>query len=136
MKTDPNIRELIIYRLQQSEDCLRAAELMLEENLLRDSVNRSYYSMFYIVLALLCLKGEKASKHAHVIGLFDQIYVKEELFDKELSAWFHEAFDLRQRSDYREMVNITSQRAKEILAMAERFVEKARNYLKIELERT
>jgi len=109
---------------------------MLEKSLFRDSVNRSYYAMFYVVLALLCLKGEKASKHAHVISLFDQIYVKEGIFDKDLSAWFHEAFDLRQRADYREMVNITSQRAEEIFTMAERFVENARIYLQLELERT
>ena len=136
MKTDPEIRGLITYRLEQSEDCLKAAKLMLEKSLFRDSVNRSYYAMFYVVLALLCLKGEKVSKHAHVISLFDQIFIKDRIFDKEYSAWLHEAFDLRQRADYREMMNITYQRAEGILTMAERFVENARIYLQLELERT
>ena len=136
MKTDPEIRGLITYRLEQSEDCLKAEKLMLEKSLFRDSVNRSYYAMFYVVLALLCLKGEKVSKHAYVISLFDQIFIKDRIFDKEYSAWLHEAFDLRQRADYREMMNITYQRAEGILTMAERFVENARIYLQLELERT
>jgi uncharacterized protein (UPF0332 family) len=129
MKSDHNIKALVNYRIEQSEDCLQAAALMFEKGLFRDSVNRSYYAMFYIILALLCFKGEKASKHTHVISLFDQIFVKDQIFPKEFSVWLHEAFDLRQRADYREMINITEQRAGEILGMSKGFVEKIKEFL-------
>lgn len=129
MISDPDIKALVDYRIKQAEDCLQAATLMLEKSLFRDSVNRSYYAMFYVVLALLCQRSEKASKHTHVISLFDQLFIKNHIFEKEFSAWLHEAFDLRQRADYREMVNITEKRADENLEMARKFVEKVKEYL-------
>ena len=38
---------LITYRLERSRESLRAAEIMLENNMLTFSMNRIYYAMFY-----------------------------------------------------------------------------------------
>jgi len=84
-------------------------------------------------LALLCLRGERPSRHAHAIGLFDLRFVKEHIFDKEFSAWLHEAFDLWQRADYREMVVIAPERAKEGLDMAAKFLDETRKYFQDKL---
>ena len=57
---------LIAYRMEQAEDALRAADLLLKERLWRDVVNRAYYGAFYTVLALLAMKGLGTSKHTPV----------------------------------------------------------------------
>jgi uncharacterized protein (UPF0332 family) len=98
--TSENIRALVQYRLEQADESLQAACLLIEHNLFRQAVNRSDYAMYYAVLALLATVKKKTSKHSGVISLFDKKFVKKGIFPKELSRWLHGAFDLRQRSDY------------------------------------
>jgi len=64
-------------------------------------VNRSYYAMFYAVLALLQKISKVPSKHSGVISLFDKEFVKKGVFAKDLSKDFHKAFELRQTVDYK-----------------------------------
>lgn len=87
--------------------------------------------MFYAVLALLVITGDSQSRHSGVISIFDREFVKKGIFDKDLSRWFHEAFDLRQRADYTEMFSISSQRAEEILKNAEAFIQKIKSHLSL-----
>jgi len=42
----------------------------------------------------------ETSKHSGVISLFDKEFVKTGSFPKEFSKWLHDAFTVRQRSDY------------------------------------
>jgi uncharacterized protein (UPF0332 family) len=51
-----NVQKLAHFRLSQADDAVRAASLLLDQGFLRDAVNRSYYGMFYAVLALLVTK--------------------------------------------------------------------------------
>lgn len=94
-----NVKALVSYRLEQAAESLAAGKLLLEQGLFRPSINRSYYAMFYSVLALLTTRREETSKHGRAIAFFDKEFVKAGVFSKEFSRWLHEAFDLRQRSD-------------------------------------
>jgi len=42
-----NIRALVAYRLEQADESLQAAHVLLEKEFIRSAVNRSYYAMFY-----------------------------------------------------------------------------------------
>jgi uncharacterized protein (UPF0332 family) len=95
-----NIQALVTYRLEQAHESLDAARVLLEKKLDRPALNRAYYAMFYAVLALLATRKRETSKHSGAISLFDKEFVKAGMFDKDFSRWLHEAFDLRQRSDY------------------------------------
>jgi uncharacterized protein (UPF0332 family) len=70
---------LFKYRLKQADETLSDVEKMLQENLSpRSIINRSYYSMFYAILALF-LKTDinlKTSKHSGVISIFDKEFVE------------------------------------------------------------
>jgi uncharacterized protein (UPF0332 family) len=121
MMTD-NIRVLVSYRLEQATEPLAAGKLLLEQGLFRPSINRSYYAMFYSVLALLTTRREETSKHGRAIALFDKEFVKAGVFSKEFSRWLHEAFDLRQRSDYSPKFNATHEDARGVLHQAASFV--------------
>ena len=119
-----NIRALIDYRLEQAEESLSSAKLLLDNEKYRPSVSRAYYAMFYAVLALLAQEKLKVSKHSGVIGIFNREFVKKGIFDKELSRWLQEAFDLRQRADYREMFTVSIERTESVLKNAETFLTK------------
>ena len=78
--------------------------------------------MFYSVLALLTTRKEETSKHGRAIALFDKEFVKSGTFSKEFSRWLHEAFDLRQRSDYFPQFQVTLEDAHRTLVQASTFV--------------
>ncbi len=68
-------RETIFgYRMRQTEETLSDVVRMLEAGFSpRTIVNRSYYAMFYAVLALFIHSNtpHKTSKHSGVIGIFN-----------------------------------------------------------------
>ena len=124
-----NTLALVRYRLEQADDAVRAAQVLLDQHLPRDAVNRAYYGMFYGVLALLVTKQLGTSKHQGAISLFDREFVRAGVFDRELSSWLHKAFDMRLSADYAERVAIPQEEAQNALQQAETFVSRVKTYL-------
>ncbi|MGD2013223.1 MAG: HEPN domain-containing protein [Desulfobacterales bacterium] len=124
-----NIRALVTYRLEQAVESLEAARTLLDKNLIRPSVNRAYYAMFYAVLALLAQGKKETSKHSGAIALFDKDFVKLGIFKKEYSRWLHDAFDLRQRCDYAAEYHASPEDAESTLKNAETFVDRVKDVL-------
>lgn len=74
------------------------------------------------------------SKHTGVLSIFDREYVKHEIFPKEMSKLFHQAFYLRQQCDYEEFTLISKEETIEILDGAKNFLEKIKKHLAIQEE--
>jgi uncharacterized protein (UPF0332 family) len=127
------IKALIRYRLEQADEALDSAQLLLERGNYRSVVNRTYYAMFYAILALLAPTKQQTSKHTWVMTLFDRDFVKLGVFEKEFSHWLHEAFDLRQLADYQELVTVSGQQAQEVLEHARLFVAGVKTQLNLQL---
>lgn len=125
-----NREALVQYRLEQADESIESAQILLDNEKCRPSVSRSYYAMFYAVLALLTHEDVRASKHTGAIAAFNREFVKKGIFDVEFSRWLQEAFDLRQRADYREMFTIAPERAENILRQARTFVEEVKRRLR------
>ena len=123
-------REVLVqYRLEQAEESLESAQLLLDNKKYRPSVSRSYYGMFYAILTLLAIEGRHTSKHSGAIAMFNREFVKKGMLDKNFSRWLQEAFDLRQRADYREMFSISYKRTKEVLEHARAFVAEVKRLI-------
>lgn len=121
---------LIKYRLKEAEDSIDEAKVLLKEGMsLRAVMNRLYYAMFYAVLALLQKKQIGTSKHTGAISLFDREFIKSGIFDKELSKTLHRAFELRQKGDYMEAVEIANEDVDEIFPKAIDFISKIKEHL-------
>ena len=121
------LRVLIKYRLEKADEALSAARLLFDNGMYGDSVGRSYYAMFYAVLALLIPENVNTSKHQGVIAYFDREFVRSGKFDKKFSDWLHSAFNIRLRADYAEMVKIDEAQARELIEMADNFVEEIKS---------
>ena len=102
MTDSARIAALVVYRMQQADEAVSAADLDLTGGFERAAVNRAYYAMFYAVLALLVVRKLGTSKHSAAISYFDLLYMKPALLPRELSAWLREAFAQRSEADYAE----------------------------------
>ena len=123
---------LFSYRLKQAEETLLDVEKMLNNNLSpRSIINRAYYSMFYAVIALF-LKANvtiKTSKHSGVISIFDKEFIHAGKIDKRYSKMLHNMLNLREKSDYKELVVLTIQDAEDAFKIAKEFLTEIRNLL-------
>ncbi len=128
--TPEQLETLLEYRINQSQETLQEAKILLRESSLRGTINRAYYAMFYALLALLATKRLGTSKHSGALALFDREFVKTGLFPHELSRSLRSAFNHRQTHDYGEMVVLNRQIAEESVANAETFVTAIESYLR------
>ena len=95
----------------------------------RSIINRAYYAMFYAVLALLIFEPFSSSKHSGVLAYFNKRFVKEGIFSEEQGRSINKAFELRQRADYRENIDITYEHVEPFIEKAKLFVRKVEEYL-------
>ena len=123
------IRQAIHLRLGQARETIREAEALQEHGLWRGVINRSYYAMFYAVLALGVYKQIVLTKHSQAIAFFDKEFVKTDIFARELSRSLHLGFDQRQVNDYGDIWTVNQEEAETILSEARLFVESVESYL-------
>jgi uncharacterized protein (UPF0332 family) len=120
-------RELQRLRMVQAEESIVEAKLLFENHAYRGAVNRAYYAMFYAVLALIVPTDNNTSKHRGIISFFDREFVKTGKVDAKFSRWLHDAFNLRQKVDYKETTKPNESQAAQSLASAGAFVEEIRS---------
>ena len=123
---------LFTYRLTQAEETLFDAKKMLQNKIgPRSIINRVYYSMFYAVLALFLRTDVnlRTSKHVGVISIFDKEFIHPGKIDKHYSKILHRIFEARQEGDYKELVELSFEDAKEFIKLAEEFLEEIKKNL-------
>lgn len=97
-----SLKELSQYRFQRAQEDLETAAILLREQKLKSSVNRSYYAIFHALRALTALDQFDSSKHSGVIAYFNRTYVKGGIFNKSLSKILDTSFRLREKADYQD----------------------------------
>ena len=116
------IRSLVEYRLQEAREAREEAEILLGRDKYRGALNRAYYSLFYGALALLASKQLAAVKHSGVISLVHREFVKTGLIAPDVAKALDIAFDLRNKSDYRDFVTPEEARVRELIKDAGTFI--------------
>ena len=131
MKRDKSHKtDLIHYRLESAREMLRDARLLKENGGSPVSIiNRAYYSVFYAALALLVTADVEPNKHTGVLAKFDELFIRQGIFPKEMSRIIHHAFDMRQAGDYQKSKVISEEQATDVLNSAEEFVKAIENKL-------
>ena len=93
-----DLQTLFAYRLAEAEETLSDAHTMMESDIsARSIVNRTYYAMFYAVIALLLARKveHKTSKHSGVISIFDREIVHAGLMGRNYSRMHHDPWSSR-----------------------------------------
>jgi uncharacterized protein (UPF0332 family) len=127
---DEEKSRIVRERMAEARETLIEAETLLAKDLRRGVINRSYYAMFYAVLALAASKGQAISKHTHAIAFFDKEFVRKGVFPKEISRSLHFGFEDRQTRDYGEIWEIDRADIDAAFQDAKNFVDAIGNYLK------
>lgn len=124
-----SITELSRYRFETGREALSDARLMYENGRYKNALNRAYYAIFHAIRAVNALTGFDSSKHSGVIAYFNQNYVKNETFPKELSKLIRLASENREKADYLDFFIASREEAEKQIQRAEQFLEYIEKYL-------
>jgi uncharacterized protein (UPF0332 family) len=107
--------------LSEADRFLKAARVLLEAGISQNSAAEAYQAMWSAACAALSELDREARTHRGTWSLFDELFVKRDLFDGDLFRAARTAEELRYDSDYR-LGGATADEAKRVLAQAEEFV--------------
>lgn len=123
-------KELSDYRISESEDALQVAYMCFEKSLFRDSINRSYYSIFYSIKAVLALEHADFKRHKDAINYFNKNFIALDIFPKALGRRIGQAKTTRETSDYNDFYIASKEDADKQLETAELLLSAVKEYLR------
>lgn len=124
-----SVEELSAYRYEMSTEALADAHIMFEHGRYKNALNRGYYAIFHAIRAVNALSGYDSSKHSGVIAFFNQNYVKEGAFPKELSKMIRFASANREKADYLDFYVASKEEAEKQIERAEEFQKYIEEFL-------
>lgn len=102
---------------------------MFENGRYKNALNRAYYAIFHAIKAVNSLRGFDSSKHSGVIAFFNQNYVKEGEFPRDMSKIIRRAAESRENADYLDFFVASREEAEKQIQRAEEFLKVIENYL-------
>lgn len=129
---DERQKELSKYRLHQAAESLEVSKHCCDNGFYKDSINRSYYSVFYSIKAVLSLGSVDFKRHKDVIGYFNKEYVAKDIFPKILERKIGILKQIREESDYDDFYITSREEASEQIETAELILDAVKKYLQTE----
>ena len=123
--------DLSNYRLKEAKDSLRVAENCLTDGFYKDSINRSYYSAFYSIKAVLAIGKVDFKRHKDVVAHFNKEYVATGIFEREIGRRLSTLKQLREKSDYDDFYIASKEKAEEQLETAKVILKSVEGYLNL-----
>jgi uncharacterized protein (UPF0332 family) len=127
---DDLTQTLVNLRLEKAQECLRDAERTIADNAFFNAANRSYYSIFHAMRAMLVIDGFSSKTHSGVISEFNRRYLKTEIFPKKFSNIIEKAFRVRNNSDYDDFYLLSKEDVLQQTANAKVFLITIESYIK------
>jgi len=92
-------------------------------------MNRYDYAAFHAARALLATRDVDSARHAGVIALFQQHFVKTGTFPADIARALPRSFEKRLSSDYSDFVEISAEEAEKVRGEVHVFVNTCREIL-------
>ncbi len=122
----PSIQRL----LDLAEESHETARVILNGGFVRFSAAQTYYTMFYLIEALLLTKGLSFSSHSRVIAAYGKEFSKTKLLDPKYHNYIIVTQKRREVGHYgEEGEEVTDEEARESFRWAEEFMEAVKSYL-------
>jgi len=115
--------------LQKALENLKAARLLLREELGNIAASRAYYAMFYIAEALLLTRNLVFSSHSAVIAAYGKEFARNKELDPKFHRYLITSQDIRQTGDYGVESNVSVEEAGQVINWAEEFLSAAEPFL-------
>jgi uncharacterized protein (UPF0332 family) len=91
---------LIKYRYDQAKETVEEVKIHISNLLFKTALNRMYYGMFYLLLALSLKYDFKTSKHNQLIGWFNKTFIKTGIISGKYGKIINKAYENRTEADY------------------------------------
>ena len=114
--------DYINYRIKRAEEAFEEAVLLAKLNRWNTVINRLYYSMFYIISALLLKNGVNPSTHDGVKNQFGLHFIKTGIINKEMGTLYSLLFDYRHKGDYGDMFDFDEEIALPLIHEVREFI--------------
>lgn len=119
-----NKNDLIKYRAERSVETLKEAKAMIDNGFWNASVNRIYYSCYYVVSALLLLKSVETGTHKGIRQMFGLHFVQKGIVSKEDGRFFSDLYDRRQTGDYDDFITYDESTVIQLYNQADEFIKR------------
>lgn len=96
-------------RIETAYKTLDAAKVLVENRFWNSAVNRLYYSVFYIVNAILVKHEIITQSHSGAKSQFSLHFIKTGKLNKKYGELLAELFDWRQKGDYESLYEFDSE---------------------------
>ena len=120
-------------RFDKARECLKDADMNIQNDAYATAANRSYYCIFHTMRAILVTIGFTAKTHAGNISEFRRVFIKTGLFATQFSDIIGRAFEVRNDSDYDDFYVISKEEVLQQAENAREFLEAAEEYIKVQL---
>jgi uncharacterized protein (UPF0332 family) len=97
---EENKKQNVYEEINHANESMRAADLLFNNGFIRDAVSKLYYSLLYMVRAMLLTKGLEPRSHEGALRLFGLHFVKQGIFETRDSHVFSRLMKYRQEADY------------------------------------
>jgi uncharacterized protein (UPF0332 family) len=121
------------YRIEQAENSLADASLLLTNDRLNAAANRMYYACFYATEALLIQNGIKASTHTGVRQMFGLHYVQKGIVDARWGRFLTRAEQMCEGADYDSFIQYDKQELQSFYNQAAQFVTLIKTLLNLSI---
>jgi uncharacterized protein (UPF0332 family) len=119
----PETRALALHRLNRARVALREGDLLFEQSAWSGAINRYYYAAFHAARALLATRDVDSARHAGVIALFQQHFVKSGVIPPDAARALPRSFEKRLSSDYGDFIEPNVHEAERVRLEVHTFVE-------------
>ncbi len=97
--------------------------------MLRGSMNRIYYSMFYMLQALSLKYQFESSKHAQLLGWFNKTFIHTKKIEVKFSKILTKGYNLRTKGDYATIYDLDKQELLQMFGEMNEFVREIERFL-------
>ncbi len=125
----PVTQDLINLRVQQADESLAEARLLVGKGMRRGAMDRIYFTMFYCACALLATREFGPARDGGIAAKFQREFVKTGLIPPEVGERFKRATQLHYDVDVGAQAPPVPDRLDELLADAESFVTTTKLFL-------
>ncbi len=129
MKNTENKEALIKYRIEQANSSIDTVQLLITHEKYNAAINRIYYGMFYMLLAVAVKEGFETSKHQQLIGWFNKTFIREDRLPKRFGKMVSQTFKSRQVSDYEAFVVFEKDEVLKLFIDMKEFIFAMKEYL-------
>jgi len=126
---DENIKINIQEELERAKETLKSADILFENDLIKDAVSRLYYFTLHYIKALLLTKGLEPKSHEGALRLLSLHFIKEGILEPNVAHIFSKLMKYREEADYNPSYIFTKEDFYKFRKEAEILANIIRNYL-------